>query len=843
MRKKVIKSLFIEYIDSTFLSIIFILVFGSLAANILKVTNLSSLFFKMQFITLTCWFVIILVRAFLKLRQHNYQRVNLICLVLCILIMCLGFFSVLIDLVLNNQNIIREFDYYSKLLIFCEIIAFLFAMYDGQFKKMPFVLLKILTLIFSFLVIVLFFTGFARTWSGLQQWRLLTMNFSNPNIAGLVLAVSILLLFFTFFTSRNLIIKILSVLCSVLLLLLLYFTSSRTGLFATIISLPLAYFLKGIIKKHPVTFNALLILFPLLFLSVYFIFFTIKGGGYYISPTISNGAKSSDTRYDVWYIALNNINLNPFIGNYYKVSGGSGVFHMHNTLIDLLSGFGITVTVFVILYLLLICKNSLLQSKYNLKKIFIPITFSLLVFLLGTFESFPFYSSNGLAFLALSFIALYKVPFYNFAFEEKTEHAKIICDVLLINNVYQFGSTGKIVEDCHKYYRKKGLKSYVIYGRNRHEENDEFAVCTESNLEVRACQILNKIFFTESIGYWYMTREIIYCIKYMKPKIVHIHGFNDDFVNFKLLLTFLSKTGIKVVCTLHSEHILLGNCGGYSFGCNNYSFGCQNCPLAKKNPIKRYFASQIKGLKESLFDLFDPENLVFTCVSPWLFNQFSKTKTAKRFSGFVVLNGSRLSLSTYDLNLNNKNKNDKQILYVTPSLKNPNKGFVYFTRLASEFEQANGYSFVAISMDECEETLPRNLSIIHNVTDVKTLQTFYEESVVTVICSKAETFSMPVIESLLSGTPVIGFKSGGPESIALKQYSKFVEYGDFESLFKLLKKMIELETDKTLIREEAKKIYSIDTMAENYLSVYGVLKDKPFSIEISQKASYCEIEI
>ena len=41
---------------------------------------------------------------------------------------------------------------------------------------------------------------------------------------------------------------------------------------------------------------------------------------------------------------------------------------------------------------------------------------------------------------------------------------------------------------------------------------------------------------------------------------------------------------------------------------------------------------------------------------------------------------------------------------------------------------------------------------------------------------------MMTTESLCCGTPVIEFKAGGPESIALESFSSFVEYGDIDVL-------------------------------------------------------------
>ena len=44
--------------------------------------------------------------------------------------------------------------------------------------------------------------------------------------------------------------------------------------------------------------------------------------------------------------------------------------------------------------------------------------------------------------------------------------------VLQINCVYANGSTGKIVEDAHKYYLSNGIDSVVVYGRGQGESDE-----------------------------------------------------------------------------------------------------------------------------------------------------------------------------------------------------------------------------------------------------------------------------------------------------------------------------------------------------------------------------------
>ena len=79
---------------------------------------------------------------------------------------------------------------------------------------------------------------------------------------------------------------------------------------------------------------------------------------------------------------------------------------------------------------------------------------------------------------------------------------------------------------------------------------------------------------------------------------------------------------------------------------------------------------------------------------------------------------------------------------------------------------------------------------------------------------------MVTAESLCCGTPVIGFEAGGPESIAIEKYSRFVEYGNIEAIYREICVILDLKMDKEEISNESKKIYSKVRMNENYMSLY-----------------------
>ena len=79
---------------------------------------------------------------------------------------------------------------------------------------------------------------------------------------------------------------------------------------------------------------------------------------------------------------------------------------------------------------------------------------------------------------------------------------------------------------------------------------------------------------------------------------------------------------------------------------------------------------------------------------------------------------------------------------------------------------------------------------------------------------------MVTAESLCCGTPVVGFKAGGPENIALKKYSTFVNQGDDNALEMALKDMLNRTMQRRIISDEACEKYSEKRMCEQYYAIY-----------------------
>ena len=222
------------------------------------------------------------------------------------------------------------------------------------------------------------------------------------------------------------------------------------------------------------------------------------------------------------------------------------------------------------------------------------------------------------------------------------------------------------------------------------------------------------------------------------------------------------------------------------------------------------------------------EKLIVISVSPWLMGRASDSPILRGKDHRVIYNGLDTNIfhkytDSLCKQLKDKYKiphSKKMILHVTSSLsadRNHLKGGYYVLELASRMPDVQ---FVIAGAYDKNISVPDNVQLLGKISNQQDLARMYSVADLTLLTSKRETFSMVVAESLSCGTPVVGFKAGGPEQIALKKYSEFVEYGDISKLESSVVKMLNNQFDSQKIAELAFNQYSNTTMIEDYIRLY-----------------------
>lgn len=396
--------------------------------------------------------------------------------------------------------------------------------------------------------------------------------------------------------------------------------------------------------------------------------------------------------------------------------------------------------------------------------------------------------------------------------------------ILLINVSFGIGSTGKIVQSLFNEFNKLGHDTYAIYGRYTNTV-DAKIIKSGIELESKFWHLLSIFSGNLYGGMSLSTIKIKKIIKKINPDVVHLHCINGYFVNIYSLIKFLKKRNIKTVLTNHAEFMFTANCG-YALECNNWKNSqCRNCRRVKEFNGK-FSLNRTHYFYKKMFNAFRGfERLSITNVSPWLTNRVMLSPIFNNYKERIstVLNPVSARQEYSKTNPYKKyklNSDTKIILYVTADINNPEKGGQNIIKIA-ELCKNDNYHFFIKSPTKPSFALSDNISYIDDNKD--NIFDLYHYADLSLVLSVRETFSMVVAESLCCGTPVVGFKAGGPESIAIKEYTDFIEYGDISSLYISMKNNLTKNIDKQQIIKISQEKYSQEKIAKDYLDIYESL--------------------
>lgn len=398
---------------------------------------------------------------------------------------------------------------------------------------------------------------------------------------------------------------------------------------------------------------------------------------------------------------------------------------------------------------------------------------------------------------------------------------------VLTVNCYNFGSTGKIIRDIEKQLEKTECQFYHCYEMgNRNKENHSF--CLSNALIYRIYYIISRITGRQySTGLIPALKVIFYVFKY-RIDIVHIHCPNAGSINLYVLLKYLKKEKIPTVITNHAEFFYTGNCA-HAFDCEKYLTGCGKCPHVKEATNSKIFDRTSWAWKKLKKIYVNNHNIVMVAVSDWQKKRMEQSTLCKDIPIYTIENGTDSESTFYPKDIKRMRHDLLQhyeyiVLHVTAGFSDPDKGGTYIIELAKRL-RTRGIRVIVAGPYQPKQLsgfdLPDNLLFLGNIESQKLLADYYSSADITVITSKRETYGMVCAESLCCGTPVVGFDNGGTPSIALEEYSSFVEYGNIDELEL---KVVEWVGKKQSLNSEwniaARIHYSSRKMAKKYFEKY-----------------------
>lgn len=257
------------------------------------------------------------------------------------------------------------FDYYKKAIMFSALLMWIAVCLFSQVSRKTVIRIYAINIIIAILYQLFYDQG----WVIIDGEIYITLNFSNPNLAGIFVMNTLLYLAIFIVAGRavfsrlqniiNLCIAI-SVFIAVFGLLML------TGNRSSILSVGIFVFLVllDIIIKKKFWLNKLFC-FAVAIIPFLFIFWYVTNAGDLdmdVTLGASGEGKSNTSRNHVWMPILENFFHFFLIGDYYGISGGTGFGQLHNTHLDVYASYGFAVFALFISFIYKVLRIGFMKS-------------------------------------------------------------------------------------------------------------------------------------------------------------------------------------------------------------------------------------------------------------------------------------------------------------------------------------------------------------------------------------------------------------------------------------------------------------------------------------------------
>jgi glycosyltransferase involved in cell wall biosynthesis len=378
-----------------------------------------------------------------------------------------------------------------------------------------------------------------------------------------------------------------------------------------------------------------------------------------------------------------------------------------------------------------------------------------------------------------------------------------------IKEGYEFSAQNQKTHPLFKFLKKVKHK----IGKKYHLEFLKTNVSKEELFIKRREQGLELYSFPNSI------HDITASKLYKEADVINLHWV-AGFLDYE---SFFKKNKKPVIWTLHDMNPFTG---GEHYVEINYGIGKEGIPL-KRNFSKLENDYSERNLKMKLKALINFIPLSIISPSRWLQEEAQDSLLFKnRVVNLVPYGMDVQNFTCRDVNFSRELFNipldKKVILFVADSVANQRKGYVYLKRA---LEDLNREDVLLCSIGKGQPDLNTTIESRHlgQIGDERIISAIYSLADVFVIPSLMDNLPNTVLESLLCGTPVIGFPVGGiPDMIEHKRNGLLTSEVSVDALKKSIEYFLHsgVSSSREQIREQAVKKYDQSVQANKYLQIF-----------------------
>jgi glycosyltransferase involved in cell wall biosynthesis len=306
---------------------------------------------------------------------------------------------------------------------------------------------------------------------------------------------------------------------------------------------------------------------------------------------------------------------------------------------------------------------------------------------------------------------------------------------------------------------------------------------------------------------------------YQEADIINLHWV----ANFLDYESFFRKNTKPVVWTLHDMNPFTGG--------QHYLETFLGIDESG-SPIKRVLADEETQVsKENLMikenSIKSTSNITVVTPSKWLCQAAKESDmfSAKKIYHIPYGLDSKVFQPRdrdYSRDILNIPKNKKVILFVADSISNHRKGYAYLKK-ALEMKGRDDVVLCAVGSKKSTLEFVNNTIELGAIVDERLMSIVYSAADVFVIPSLMDNLPNTVLESLMCGTPIIGFPIGGiPDMIQHGENGLLTKQISSDALSETINEFFNSihNFDRTLIRKNAREKYNLEIQAKAYLKLF-----------------------
>ncbi len=313
---------------------------------------------------------------------------------------------------------------------------------------------------------------------------------------------------------------------------------------------------------------------------------------------------------------------------------------------------------------------------------------------------------------------------------------------------------------------------------------------------------------------------------YKEADIINLHWV-ANFIDFQ---SFFYHNNKPTVWTLHDANPFTGGCH-YFGSCTGYLSSCSNCPQLQGTVRQDYAMLSLRKKADVMKNV--KHKLAIVTPSRWLYECSIKSQVLGKYPHYHIPYGID---ETIFKPLSKEECRDKHslpknkiiLLFVAASIDNKRKGYVYILEALNLIREMKNVIMCKIGYSSSAKRSSNEIDLGF-IKDEKILAEIYSASDLFIIPSIDDNLPNTVIESLMCGTPVVGFRTGGiPEMIEDGENGYICQSISSQALAHTIRRAIEsLDVFKRIeIAEKAQRKYSLIIQARAYRDIYEKIVSK-----------------